>query len=92
MSNSSEISIEESAQLAYRMFFFALEALSSSAEKQCELTDDCATAWELKDEALRGSYLVNFGILTQQQATAVLEFVAVIESIPVNDLPCGTGR
>ena len=92
MSDPSQISALEASHNAYDVFLFTLEALASPAEKQCELLGDYNTAWELRDDALAGHYLIGSGLFTDQQETAVLEFLAAIDPVPVNDMPSGAGR
>ena len=92
MSDSSKISDLEASHNAYDVFLFTLEALASPAEKQCELMGDYNTAWELRDDALAGHYLMGSGLFTNQQEAAVLEFLAAIDPLPVNDMPSGAGR
>jgi len=92
MSTPPQISDLEASHNAYDVFLFTLEALASTPEKQCELMGDFNTAWELRDDALGGRYLVGTGFFTQQQETAVLELLAAVDPIPVNELPSGSGR
>jgi hypothetical protein len=53
---------------------------------------DDNTAWELRDDALAGHYLIDSGLLSGQQASAVLAFLAAIHPVPVNEMPSGSGR
>ena len=92
MSFFARASALEASHNAYDVFLFTLEALASPAEKQCELLGDYNTAWELRDDALAGHYLIGSGLFTDQQETAVLEFLAAIDPVPVNDMPSGAGR
>ncbi len=92
MSDPLQISAEEASHNAYDVFRFTLEALASPADKQCELMGDYNTAWELRDDALAGHYLIASGLFTDQQEAAVLEFLAAIDPLPVNGMPSGSGR
>jgi len=92
MSDPSQISDQEASHNAYNVFVFTLEALASPPEKQCELMGDYNTAWELRDDALAGHYLIGSGLFTDQQERAILEFLAAIDPVPVNDMPSGSGR
>ncbi len=92
MSDSTAISAEEASHNAYQVFLFTLEALASPAEQQCELMGDFNTAWELRDDALAGHYLIGSGLFTEEQEAAVLEFLAAVNPVPVNAMPSGPGR
>lgn len=92
MSDPSQISASEASHNAYAVFAFTLDVLARPAEKQCELMGDYNTAWELRDDALAGHYLIGSGLFTDQQEAAVLEFLAAIGPVPVNDMPSGAGR
>ena len=92
MSDSSQISALEASHNAYSVFVFTLESLASPPEKQCELMGDYNTAWELRDDALAGHYLIGSGLFTDEQESAVLEFLTAIGPVPVNDMPTGSGR
>lgn len=92
MSTPSQISAEESSHNAYQVFLFTLEALASQAEEQCALMGDFNTAWELRDDALAGRYLISSAFFTDEQEAAVLEFLAAIDPVPVNTMPSGAGR
>lgn len=91
MSRTSQWSDSE-LHNAYDVFVFTLEALASAPERQCELLGDFNTAWELRDDVLGGRYLVGTGFFTQLQEAAVLELIAAVEPVQVNDLPSGSGR
>lgn len=82
MPDFSEASPEEAFQNAYRIFVFTLEALSLPPAEQCDLMGDFNTAWELKDDALRGHELIGTGFFTEQQEAAVIEFLAAVDPIP----------
>jgi hypothetical protein len=92
MSGPSQISELEASHNAYSGFAFTLSVLTRPAEEQCELMGDYNTAWELKDDSLAGRYLIGSGLFTDQQEAAILEFLAVIEPVPVSDMPSGPGR
>ena len=92
MSDPSQISALEASHHAYGVFVFTLDVLTHPAEKQCELMGDYNTAWELRDDALAGHYLIGSGLFTDQQEAAVLDFLAAIDPVPVNDMPSGSGR
>lgn len=92
MSDSFQISTLEAAHNAYDVFAFTLGALASPAEKQCELMGDYNTAWELRDDALAGHYLIGSGLFTAPQEAAILELVRAVEPIQVNSMPFGAGR
>ena len=53
---------------------------------------DFNTAWELRDDALGGHYLIGSGLFTQEQEAAVLELLAAIDPTSVNAMPSGSGR
>ncbi|MCE4360022.1 hypothetical protein [Xanthomonas hortorum] len=92
MSDPQQISALEASQLAYDVFIFTVETLSRSPEDQCEAMGDYNTAWELRDDALAGHYLIGSGLLTDQQESAILTFLAAVHPVPVNDMPSGSGR
>ena len=92
MSDSPQIPALEAWYLAYDVFIFTVGALSSQPEEQCEIMGDFNTAWELRDDALAGHYLIGSGLFTDQQESAVLRFLAAIDPIPVHDLSGGYGR
>ena len=92
MSDSSQISTEEAWHNGYWVFLFTLEALSRSPAEQCELMGDFNTAWELRDDALGGRYLIGSGFFNEQQEAAVVKFLTAIDPVPVNEMPSGAGR
>jgi hypothetical protein len=92
MSDSPQTSSLEAFHNAYNIFIFTVNVLSKSPEEQCEIMGDYNTAWELRDDALAGSYLVGSGLFTDQQESAVLAYLVALESIPVNNMPGGSGR
>ena len=91
MSDSLEISLEESSHHAYRQFISTLEILICQPEEQCELTGYGNSAWDLRDDALAARYLLGSGLFTAQQENAVAEFLAAIDPVPVNEMPTGSG-
>ena len=92
MSDPQEVSALEASHLAFDVFIFTVEALSSSPEEQCEVMGDYNTAWELRDDALAGHYLIGSGLFTEHQESAMLDFLAAVQPVPVNDMPAGSGR
>ena len=92
MSDSSQILAEEAWHTEYSVFLFTLKALSRPPVEQCELMGDFNTAWELRDDALCGRYLLGSGFFTEQQEAAVIEFLTAVDPVPVNDMPSGAGR
>ena len=92
MSDPQQISALEASHLAYDVFIFTVGTLSCSPEEQCEAMGDYNTAWELRDDALAGHYLIGSGLFTEQQESAVLAFLAAVHPVPVNDMPAGSGR
>jgi hypothetical protein len=92
MSDFSEISAEEAWHTEYKVFLFTLEALSHPPVEQCKLMGDFNTAWELKDDALCGHYLLGSGFFTERQEAAVIEFLTAIDPVPANDMPSGADR
>jgi hypothetical protein len=92
MSDSPQISSLETFHNAYNIFIFTVNVLSKSPEEQCEIMGDYNTAWELKDDALAGRYLIGSGLFTDQQESAVLAYLVALESIPVNNMPGGSGH
>ena len=91
MTNSSEISELESWHLAYDVFIYTVEALASPPEKQIEMMGDYNIAWELRDDALCGRYLLGRGRFTAAQEAQILAFFAAVDPIPVNDMRGGGG-
>ncbi|KAB8172514.1 hypothetical protein FKV24_014605 [Lysobacter maris] len=83
---------EEARHITYRTFLHTLEALAAAPETQCELMGDFNTAWEMRDDALAGHYLMGTGFFSAPQESAVLELLAAVRPIPVNDMPAGSGR
>ena len=79
-------------QLGYREFLSTLKILACPPVKQCELTGDANTAWDLKDDALHARFLIGSSLFTEQQEIAVQQFFAAIYLVPVNDMPAGSGR
>ena len=92
MTEASPISVLEASHLAYNVFIYTLGVLAKSPEEQCDLMGDYNTAWELRDDALAAHYLIGSGFLSNKQECALLEFLAVVEPVPVNDMPSGAGR
>jgi hypothetical protein len=92
MSDPQEVSALEASHLAFDVFIFTVEALSSSPEEQCEAMGDYNTAWELRDDALAGHYLIGSGLFTEQQESSILAFLAAVHPVPVNDMLAGSGR
>ena len=87
-----EISPEEAAQNSYQVFHFTLQALASQPEEHCEMMGDYNTAWELRDDALAGHYLIGSDLFTSEQESALLAFLAAVKPLPVNNMPSGSGR
>ncbi|WP_156383504.1 hypothetical protein [Pseudoxanthomonas sp. Root65] len=92
MSDPQQISVLEASHLAYDVFIFTVETLSCLPEEQCEAMGDYNTAWELRDDALAGHYLIGSGLFTEHQESAVLTFLAAVHPVPVDDMPAGSGR
>ena len=92
MSDPQQFSALEASHLAYDVFIFTVKTLSCLPEEQCEAMGDYNTAWELRDDALAGHYLIGSGVFTERQESAVLAFLAAIHPVPVNEMPSGSGR
>ena len=86
------MSLLEASHNAYDVFIFTLEALSLPAEGQCERMGDFNTAWELRDDALAGYYLIGSGLMSEEQEDALRGFLALVDPVPVKDMPSGSGR
>jgi hypothetical protein len=55
---------------------------------------DYNVAWELHDDVSAGEHLAksNFGQLSPAEVTAINSFMLVLQSVPVSELPAGSGR
>ncbi|GAB6197556.1 hypothetical protein [Lysobacter xanthus] len=91
MESSPQVSEEESWHLAYSVFIFTVQALASPAQEACEAMGSYNTAWELKDDAMAGSYLLGHGRLSPEQEMSVRHLLDKLSAVPVNDLPGGAG-
>jgi hypothetical protein len=91
MASSPQVSERESWHLAYGVFLFTLEALASEPEEACEAMGSVNTAWELRDDALAGRHLLGRHRLSSAQEQALRQFCALLVSVPVNDMPSGSG-
>jgi hypothetical protein len=78
----------------FRVFLEALSLLAKPAEVQCEEMGDYNVAWELRDDVSAGEYLAksNFGQLSPAEAAAIISFMPALKSVPVSELPAGSGR
>jgi hypothetical protein len=91
MESSQQVSEEEAWHLAYNVFLFTLDALASSSREACEAMGSYNTAWELKDDGLAGRYLFGRGRLSSEQEIAVAQFLDRLATVPVDDMPGGSG-
>src|SRR4051812_10772005 len=92
MSDTLENSSLDALHTAYNVFQFTVEVLAVAAEKQCELMGDFNTAWELREDASVGRYLIDSGLFTDHQEAALLKFFDAMESVPIKEMPGGSGR
>jgi hypothetical protein len=86
------ISDEEEFHSSYRVFIRAIEVLSYPAEQQCSAMGDYNVAWEMKEDAAAGKYLVGRGYLSPSQEAWVSALAAALEAVPAQVLPAGKGR
>ena len=91
MDRSLHVSEEESWHLAYGIFLFTLEALASTPEEACEAMGNVSTAWELKDDALAGRYVLGHARLSPHQEDMLQSFFQLLDTVPVNNVPGGSG-
>jgi hypothetical protein len=87
----SEIADEEEFHSSFRLFFEALQMLSSSAEEQCSLMGNYNVAWELKDDVAAGRFLLNRGYLSEQQESWVRALAFALSAVDAQILPAGPG-
>lgn len=76
----------------YYHFIEALQVLAQDAPTQCETMGNYNVAWELKDDLLRGTHLLNYpssARLTSEQSSAIRALAAALEGVPSTNLPAG---
>jgi hypothetical protein len=86
------LSDEEEFHSSYRIFLESLRYLELPPEEQCAAMGDYNTAWELKDDVLRGRYLVGRGYLNTEQEAWICALTGALEKVPDQILPAGAGR
>lgn len=79
-----EISDEESFELSLHRFLGALELLALDATAQCRSMGNYNVAWELKDDASEGYYLIRFPCrkLNEEQKYSIKQFLNELRKIP----------
>lgn len=83
---------KEAFHSEYRVFVDALEMLAASASEQCSAMGDYNVAWELKEDAKAGQYLLNRGYLNPEQEAWVAALAGALDAVPAQVLPAGAGR
>jgi len=73
-------------------YLSALEILAASADEQCDLMGNHNVAWELKDDASAGKYLVGRGHLTSEQEVWVQALSDALDSVNAEALPAGSDK
>jgi hypothetical protein len=93
MTSASDLQTDESEfRSSYCVFLNAVEMLSASPDAQCDSMGDYNVAWELKDDARAGRYLVGLGYLTETQEAWISALVGALDAVPTQVLPAGAGR
>jgi hypothetical protein len=85
----SALADEEEFHSSFRIFYSALQMLGSSAEDQCALMGNYNVAWELKEDAAAGKFLVRRGYLSEQQESWVLALAFALGAVNAQLLPAG---
>jgi hypothetical protein len=83
---------EEAFHNSFHYYLSSLEMLAASAEEQCDLMGNYNVAWELKDDASAGKYLVGHGYLTSEQEAWVQALSEALNSVNTQALPSGPGK
>jgi exonuclease III len=83
---------EEAFHTSYQIFIDALRMLTLEASEQCAAMGDYNVAWELKDDAQSGKYLLHRGHLNAEQEAWIGTLVCAMENVPTQTLPAGSGR
>ena len=78
------ISDKEEFELAYRAFVKALKVIAEDPATQCKMMGNYNVAWELKDDATSGTYLLDLpgGKLSNEQKDGIRELLAEMNKIP----------
>lgn len=87
-----QLSERDAFENGYHYFIEALEILSLPAPAQCERMGSYNTAWELRDDIVAGSYLLQSASssrLSEAQRAAILALLAAVAGVPVHELPTG---
>ena len=88
----SPLDEEEAFHNSFRYYLSSLEMLAASAEEQCDLMGNYNVAWELKDDASAGKYLVGRGYLTSEQEAWVQALSEALNSVNAQILPAGPSK
>jgi hypothetical protein len=86
------LSDEEEFHSSYRVFLMSLKYLALPPDEQCAAMGDYNVAWELKDDVLRGRFLIDRGYLSVEQEAWVGALAGALEGVPAQTLPAGAGR
>jgi hypothetical protein len=92
ISAGKQIRERDEFENSYYYFVQALQVLAQDALTQCEAMGNYNVAWELKDNLLRGAYLLNYpssARLIDEQRRGILDLMAGLESVPSTELPAG---
>ncbi len=83
---------EDEFHNSFRLYLSSLEMLAEAAEVQCELMGNYNVAWELKDDACAGRFLVGRGYLTAEQEAWVQALSLALGALNTQVLPAGASK
>ena len=84
MTESENITADESYAASYRVFWNAVSMLALDANGQCESMGNYNVAWELKDDVSAGRYLFNSTAcpLSSAQKQGINDLIYSLQSVP----------
>jgi hypothetical protein len=83
---------EEAFHNSFCYYLSSLEILAASATEQCDLMGNYNVAWELKDDASAGKYLMGRGFLNPEQEAWVQALSEALNSVDTQVLPAGPSK
>jgi hypothetical protein len=87
-----QVEDDEAFYNAFRVYFMTVEILAAQPDEQCSLMGDYNVAWELKDDAQAGLYLLKRGYLSEGEEEAVTRLSLTLNEVDTQSLPAGPGR